>query len=664
MHKIPAVPIALCWSAGILLWWLGAPWFTAVGFALVGCTAAVTQRFLTAFALWAVAAGFTGAQLHRPVPAPQWALDGETRSYAGTVTMAASSPVATSYVIRIDSAAANGRLLPVSPFTVYISTLPEWPAMLRGTTVRFGAALMQPTAEPQFDYDRDMRFFNLNHGISASAYVKEGSLHATGSDGSLAAKFAAFRSNLLDKLARTDLSYSTFALLQAVIAGDRSDLAPDSVEQFKASGVAHMLALSGLHVGIMIVLVNVLIFPLRFTVRLRKFRLFVACILVWMYVLAVGAPDSAVRAASMYSALVLALIANRGVNSYNALAFASLTVLAVRPFSLFSIGFLLSVSAVLGILIFAEKLNPVRKRNHTLHTAVSYVTVTIAATFGTSVVAMASLNNFAPWFIVTNIAVALLLPVFMTLGLVVLAFALMGFKAVWLCWLTNLVSDFIYKTAEFMSTLPGSNSMAFMSNTDLALMGIATVLAAVMINTPHRRLRSVCAAGAVACCAAYWLFAPKMQASEWFIFSDGSNTPIVMRHGHKAVVINTCRADNDAYASQSAVKRLDRWLRARHVDTLHFAHSDFKHGPFSRQGAVVTLDSVRMALFGNSSPPDTLAQPVRFALVCPGYRGTLAQVKATARTDSVMISKAVSPRRRRKLTATNSPALSLFHRTT
>lgn len=154
--------------------------------------------------------------------------------------------------------------------------------------------------------------------------------------------------NHVRRVIRQNLSGAPAALVEGVLLGDKSRV-PDAVrDDFSRSGVSHVLAVSGLHVG----LVAAGVF---FCVRSFGGGSLVCSVTttlgVWLYALVTGLPPSVVRAASVATLVVWARSSRRQVDGLNALGFAGLVILAVRPLDLLDLGFQLSFAATSGILL-------------------------------------------------------------------------------------------------------------------------------------------------------------------------------------------------------------------------------------------------------------------------------------------------------------------------
>jgi len=154
-----------------------------------------------------------------------------------------------------------------------------------------------------------------------------------------------------EKLRATTLEDDELALCLAMAAGRRADLDPATREAYVRSGAAHLLAVSGLHVGIVFILANLL---LRWLVLLRHGQLLLdvaAVCAVWLYAFATGLSVSVIRAAVMFTALQSAIACGSTYRSANILAAAAMAMLAVKPQLLYDVGFQMSFAAV-GAIIY------------------------------------------------------------------------------------------------------------------------------------------------------------------------------------------------------------------------------------------------------------------------------------------------------------------------
>lgn len=284
--------------------------------------------------------------------------------------------------------------------------------------------------------DFDYRNYLLTHGISGTAYAADSTWQKFRSapENRLRPWLFRLRQNLIEKYTRY-FDGEELAVLSALTLGDKTLLSASTRELFSETGTSHILALSGLHLGILFSLLQFVLF--RWVRRRGTFAVanMLALSALWLFVLLAGAPLSLQRAAWMFSLLQINVCLQRTrAASLNNLAFAALALLLASPTSLFDAGFQMSFSAVAGIHllnIYLWKRIPLpnwdgdriyvsgtmpRKRRVQLwieersllflrSVVWPFVTVSVSAQLGTLPFVVYYFHNVAPYFLVANLLV-------------------------------------------------------------------------------------------------------------------------------------------------------------------------------------------------------------------------------------------------------------------
>lgn len=172
---------------------------------------------------------------------------------------------------------------------------------------------------------------------------------------SLPVRALRWRSRLVEQYAQ-HFSDTTLAIVSSLTLGDRTRLTADLREHFAQGGVSHILALSGLHLGILFALFHWLLLRHLWRRPARFCGAAVCLLLVWTFVLIAGLPASLVRAAVMLTLLQIGLLWRRHSNPLSGLMVAATVILVIWPQSLFDIGFQLSFLSVLGMLVILPRL--------------------------------------------------------------------------------------------------------------------------------------------------------------------------------------------------------------------------------------------------------------------------------------------------------------------
>jgi competence protein ComEC len=159
------------------------------------------------------------------------------------------------------------------------------------------------------------------------------------------------------RLARFGMDDQELGVAMALLSGDRALLDPELKEDYSKAGVSHILAISGLHLGIIFLLLNYLFTPLLLLRRGRLWRTALVILALWGYAFVSGLSASVLRSAFMLTIMQFSLFTVWNNNSYNALFASAFVLLLIRPTFLYDISFQMSYLALLGILFFYPRFN-------------------------------------------------------------------------------------------------------------------------------------------------------------------------------------------------------------------------------------------------------------------------------------------------------------------
>ncbi len=189
----------------------------------------------------------------------------------------------------------------------------------------------------------------------------------------------------VERLDRLPLSPQSLSVAGAMALGDREAMTSELRGDYSRSGTAHLLAVSGLHVGIIFMIVNALLWWMPVVRFGHVWRNLLSIALIWLYAMTVGMSPSVVRAAVMFSFLQLSLAATSRYVSMNALAASAFLMLTLNAHYLFDISFQLSVIAVAGILLWGVPLYAfVRGRHRALNALWAVLAVGVASSVSTA----------------------------------------------------------------------------------------------------------------------------------------------------------------------------------------------------------------------------------------------------------------------------------------
>ena len=259
------------------------------------------------------------------------------------------------------------------------------------------------------------------------------------------------RVKLLERLQREGLEGDAYAVVAAMALGDKSALTKDLKNVYSLTGASHVLALSGLHLGIIYTLISFLIVGRRWQMVSQ-----LICILsIWTFVFLVGMSVSVVRSAIMLTIYALLSLGHRDKMSVNTLAFAALVMLVVSPRSLFDIGFQMSFMAVLSILLWMPVFMGVFSERFLMeHRWVKWcwgmMAVSVAAQTGVAPLIAYYFGRFSSYFLLTNFIVIPAATLILYLSLAVLLIPSLAYLLIYIVTKLNAVLSYI-------ATIPGAS---------------------------------------------------------------------------------------------------------------------------------------------------------------------------------------------------------------
>ena len=295
-------------------------------------------------------------------------------------------------------------------------------------------------------------------GFSGRTYITQYSLPSVAAEkaktpGAWARKLQAAAT---ERLRRLNVNANAAAVLSAMTTGDRGGITPALRQSYSRTGASHLLAVSGLHVGIVFLIVNLLLYLLPLAPRGHIARNIVAACVIWLYASLTGLSPSAMRAAFMFTGAQIALATSQTRGPINIMCGTALVMLAVRPGLVFDISFQLSFIAVAAIMAwFAPLYRLVESRFRLLNALWATLIVGFCASLATMPLVSHTFGVFSPAGMVLNPLVIATAHIIVAASLVWIAAPVPWLEPVfrWLvggpAWLQNHV-------VEAVSAVPGA----------------------------------------------------------------------------------------------------------------------------------------------------------------------------------------------------------------
>ena len=269
-----------------------------------------------------------------------------------------------------------------------------------------------------------------------------------------------FREQLVDCFRDAGLTDQEMAVVSAMTLGDKSHIDKELRQDYSRTGASHVLALSGLHLGIIYFVFSLMMerWRRRYHHVLRPVIEGAILLTIWSYVFMVGLSPSVVRAAIMITVYSLLSLQNRNKASLNTLAFTAIIMLVIRPMNIFDIGFQLSFVAVAFILLFERHIYSLLPSltNPILRWLWRLTSVSIAAQMGVAPLTAYYFHQVSCSFLLTNLVVVVMTTLIIYLSLLFFLLMWLPYVQTWivvpLSALTRMQNTFLQKIAS----LPGA----------------------------------------------------------------------------------------------------------------------------------------------------------------------------------------------------------------
>ena len=265
----------------------------------------------------------------------------------------------------------------------------------------------------------------------------------------------------LGKSLEDNLSGKELAIAKALILGDKSLLDTEVKNSFTNTGAMHVLAVSGLHVGIIMQIL--MVFFGFFTKWInRKTAILIVVGIMWIYAVLTGLSPSVLRAVFMFSVLVLAQVSGKQHDSVNSLFFTAFIIFLFDPYTLFDIGFQLSFLAMLGIFLFYGQIDElIYIENKWIRKIWQGTAIGFAAQLMTTPLSLYYFHQFPNYFVLTNIGLMASSGLILGLGIFIFSVAWLKPLAKFSGLILGLIIYISLLFIEWVESLPGAVAYGF-----------------------------------------------------------------------------------------------------------------------------------------------------------------------------------------------------------
>lgn len=519
-----------------------------------------------------------------------------------------------------------GDSLPSRPITgkvmAYFSKTDSAFALRYGDLIAIPAPIRElapPLNPEEFDY----RAYLMRKGITGQAYLRdEDWIDLQVNNGNPLYVFSYhFRDVLLASLQRCGVKNDEFGVAAAILLGYDDKLADEVRKNYVAAGSMHILCVSGMHVGIIYLLASFLLGFLNRKKWQKTLKQILLLTLIWLYAFIAGLSPSILRSALMISLVIIGEMIHRKGFIINSIAASAFILLCVNPYNLFEIGFLLSFSAVIGIVVLQKPIyNLMYVKNKVLDKAWEITAVALAAQLGTIPFTLFYFNQFTTYFWLSNL--------FMTpISFIVIISGMVLLLVSWIPYVNVLVGYLVWGAVYVMNTivswierLPFSIVKGlYVSEFEFVMLLLIFILLLLCVALKKRRMfiGVLSALLLMMVSVTFRLYQSDHQKGMTF-FSLRNHTAVDFVRGGEHVLL----ADSTLMSDESAVDYSLRgsWNKrhlSSHPETVGL-NEDFVGDYLCKKSNLVSFDGKLLALWDEEQVMDSLSYrlPVDYLLVC------------------------------------------------
>lgn len=477
----------------------------------------------------------------------------------------------------------------------------------------------------EFDYSGYMR----KKGILYQVFIKQHEYRHIGTQTGLIYYSKQAQRNLINLILSSSLNPDTKTFCITILLGDSSFLERDTLESFAQAGISHILALSGLHIGIITLLLGIILMPLDY-IGLKRIRLLCTILIIIAFAFLVGMPISVTRATIMIIFVLISRIIYRKNVSLNALFGAALFIMISNPYAIYDIGFQFSFTSVLLILLLTKKLTWVSPKKETAYYICSLMTISIISSIGTMWLTAYYFNIISVYAIFTNIIIIPLLPFIVGCGLIYLTLLALGIDTTLISRLLNNFHDFTINLASNIA----ETKFAYIDNMYISQpMLCLCVLMLTLITTFIYKRKMAYIYGFLICIGSmftlHYIEQSQAPSSGYVIFSNRDYTPILTFNNDSAAI---WIPEEDTHI-QNFQQRHRRFFAKYKIQSLKFHDNESK--PY------IILNGKKVMVISNNEMRNLTKTPkidVDILLITRGYYGKIEDLMRSFNPQLIVLS--------------------------
>lgn len=387
---------------------------------------------------------------------------------------------------------------------------------------------LQPIVNNNIPEDVDFATISKRNGVIYQQHIDSKSVVKYAHHDDISSRMAQIRKEIKQSINNTSLSNESKHYIIALVLGDKKQIDRQTRNEYSFAGISHVLALSGLHIGIIMMFIWFILWPLDFY-RLKKLRFILSVIIVLLYDFLTGFPPSVLRATIMISFTFATFVFGRKSSAINALMTAALLIVTFSPESLFNAGFQLSFVTVIIILTLAPSNSTLKTKKKWIK-YISTLVITSIIAMGATIALTAYYFHTISWAgVISNILILPIFPILMATAIFIIALACGNINFDIINSIADTLINYINTVAEIISKLPHAYSKeVYFCEWDVVTYYICIALFTLFIFKRKWIYFNLGLAGCAIGIIGHTLVLSSFSTSGCVLFNSFDSTPIVL----------------------------------------------------------------------------------------------------------------------------------------
>lgn len=433
----------------------------------------------------------------------------------------------------VDQEKATGRIL------LNISKDSLRHSFVIGDQLKINALLYKTSSKKnpnQFDYQKYLE----NKQIYAQLYTEPNEIQVNAETAKDIWYYTSqLRTRIIQNLEKSKFNNKELNVAVALIMGQQQDIDPEIIQDYQYAGAVHILSVSGLHIGFILLFVTFLLKPFPNTKKGAFIKLLITLTILFLFGILAGLAPSVVRSITMFSFVAIGQYLRRSVNIYHTLLVSVLLILLFQPSFLFDVGFQLSYVALFFIIWLQPLMSNLwQPKNKITNYFWDILTVSFAAQIGTLPLSIYYFHQFPGLFFVTNIIVIPFLCIIMGIGCLVMVFAAFNWVPFYPAKLLEISIYYLDKIIGSIASLEQFIIKDIPLNTALLISSYLVIITAI-IGFQQKQFRNLVwaliAIISFQLSAIYTKWEIQNQA-EFIVLNTSKNTQLIERNGANAML--------------------------------------------------------------------------------------------------------------------------------